>query len=93
MLHHFNTLSVDVIGLDWRVALGDAQATLPRKALQGNLDPAVLLAGWDTTRKEVDRILTEIDPKEGYIFNLGHGVPPDADESVLKKLVEYVHER
>lgn len=91
MLEDFANVDCEVIGVDWRVSIGDAKRRIGTKSLQGNLDPATLLAPWDTITQTTDRLLAEIDPKEGYIFNLGHGMPPEADDVVIKKLVEYVH--
>lgn len=87
----FSNVDAEVIGVDWRFSLADAKKVVGGKALQGNLDPALLLAPWDVLTKEVDAMLNEIDSKQGYIFNLGHGMIPEADDRVIKKLVDYVH--
>jgi uroporphyrinogen decarboxylase len=92
-LEAFADVDCEVIGVDWRIALSEAKSRIGSKALQGNLDPAILLAPWDTLQSEVDSMLDEIDPKHGYIFNLGHGMPPEADNTTMKKLVEYVHSK
>lgn len=87
----------DVVGVDWRIPLDDAARRVgPGKALQGNLDPAVLFAGWDAVETEVRRIVAEGDRAVeagavGHVFNLGHGVLPDTDPSVLTRVVELVH--
>ncbi|WP_026343050.1 uroporphyrinogen decarboxylase [Nocardia sp. BMG111209] len=87
----------DVVGVDWRVPLTAAVRRVgPGKALQGNLDPAVLFAGTDVIRHEVRRIAHEADEAitlgaTGHIFNLGHGVLPDTDPGVLTATVELVH--
>ncbi|EME17571.1 uroporphyrinogen decarboxylase [Rhodococcus triatomae] len=87
----------DVVGVDWRIPLDEAGRRVgPGKALQGNLDPAVLFAGWDAVEKEVRRIAGEADRAiaagtTGHIFNLGHGVLPDTDPAVLTDVVELVH--
>ena len=93
ILKDFADVDCEVIGVDWRITLGEASHRIAGKALQGNLDPAVLLAPWETVTKTVDSMLREINPKQGYIFNLGHGMPPEADNEVVRKLVKYVHER
>lgn len=81
----------DVIGLDWRVPLGRARERLGGKvALQGNLDPAVVLAGWDVIKLRSLEILAE-GGGYGHIFNLGHGVLPNSDPSLLSRLVELCH--
>lgn len=87
----------DVVGVDWRIPLDVAAARVgPGKALQGNLDPAVLFAGWDAVDSEVRRIVAEADRAVdagavGHVFNLGHGVLPDTDPDVLSRVVELVH--
>lgn len=81
----------DVIGVDWRVPLDLARERIGRSvALQGNLDPALAASGWDATRDQALRILAEGGDR-GHIFNLGHGVLPDTDPSVLARLVELCH--
>ncbi|MET4614357.1 uroporphyrinogen decarboxylase [Rhodococcus sp. PvR044] len=87
----------DVVGVDWRIPLDEAARRVgPGKALQGNLDPAVLFAGWDAVEREVRRVAGEADRALaagaiGHIFNLGHGVLPDTDPGVLTAAVELVH--
>jgi uroporphyrinogen decarboxylase len=84
---------VEVVGVDFRTGLPDAAARIgPNRALQGNLDPALLGAGEHVLRAEVERIVGEGDALPGHIFNLGHGVPPDTDPDVLTRIVEWVHE-
>lgn len=93
ILDAFADVDCEVVGVDWRMSLTDARQHVGTKTLQGNLDPAYLLASWDTLTAQVDRIMTEVNPTQGYIFNLGHGMPPEADDAVVRKLVEYVHSR
>ena len=82
----------DVVGVDYRVNLADANKRLGgRYALQGNLDPALLFAPWDALEPEVRRIVAEGHQAPGHIFNLGHGVPPHTDPDVLTRVVELVH--
>ncbi len=84
----------DVIGVDWRTPLDVAWDRVgPGVAVQGNLDPAVLSAPWDVVEAETDRVLARVDSRDGHIFNLGHGVPPDTDPDTLRRLVDLVHER
>jgi uroporphyrinogen decarboxylase len=90
-LADFASVDCEVVGVDWRVSLADAKHFVGKKSLQGNLDPAILLSDWATIKARVDTMLQEIDPHAGYIFNLGHGVLPETDDTVVKKLVEYVH--
>jgi uroporphyrinogen decarboxylase len=84
----------DVIGLDWRVPLdrGWGQVGYDHGA-QGNLDPAVLLGPWDRVEAAVEAILLAAGGRPGHIFNLGHGVLPDTDPMVLRRVTELVHER
>jgi len=93
ILEDFSNVDCEVIGVDWRMSLGEAKKRIGNKSIQGNLDPAVLLAPWETLTQSVDNILNEVNPKQGYIFNLGHGMPPEADDAVIKKLVDYVHSK
>jgi uroporphyrinogen decarboxylase len=83
----------DVIGLDHRVSLADAWLRIgPEKGVQGNLDAARLLAGWEATRAGAQVVLDEADGRPGHVFNLGHGVLPDTDTDMLRRLVDLVHE-
>lgn len=84
---------LEVVGVDFRVALPDAAARVgPHRALQGNLDPSLLGAPLPVVRAEVERIVAEGDALPGHIVNLGHGVHPDTDPDVLTRVVEWVHE-
>jgi uroporphyrinogen decarboxylase len=81
----------DVVGVDWRVPLARArERTGPGVALQGNLDPTVVLAGWEPTRAKAEEILA-VGGGRGHIFNLGHGVLPATDPDVLTRLVDLCH--
>ncbi|HKC21350.1 MAG TPA: uroporphyrinogen decarboxylase [Gaiellaceae bacterium] len=83
----------DVIGLDWRIPLDRGWAEVgDEHGVQGNLDPAVLLAPWERIESETRDILERAGGRPGHVFNLGHGVPPHADPAVLRRLTEYVHE-
>jgi len=81
----------DVVGVDWRVPLDEAARRVPGKALQGNLDPAILGAPWPVVEREVRRVVAEGRAASGHVFNLGHGVPPSADPDVLARVVETLH--
>ncbi|MGW1892823.1 uroporphyrinogen decarboxylase [Streptomyces sp. NPDC002004] len=84
----------DVVGVDWRVPLDEAARRVgPGKALQGNLDPAVLFSSPEAVRAKADEVLTAASGLEGHVFNLGHGVLPTTDPDALTRLVEHVHER
>jgi uroporphyrinogen decarboxylase len=82
----------DVVGVDWRVPLDTAVGRVePGKALQGNLDPAILFAPWEVIEQRTKEVLDRGRIAEGHIFNLGHGVPPQADPGVLARLTDLVH--
>jgi len=82
----------DVVGVDWRVPLDAAAGRVgPGRALQGNLDPAVLFAPWGAVAAKAREVLAAGKAADGHIFNLGHGVLPDTDPGVLERLVELVH--
>jgi uroporphyrinogen decarboxylase len=83
----------DVVGVDFRVPLDEASRRVgPEKALQGNLDPAVLFAPWEAVEREVRQVLADAEGLPGHIFNLGHGVLPATDPDVLTRVVALVHE-
>ncbi|MFC6017104.1 uroporphyrinogen decarboxylase [Plantactinospora solaniradicis] len=83
----------DVVGVDWRTPLDAATVRIgPGKAVQGNLDPAILFAPWPVIEAEVRRVLAEGAKTPGHIFNLGHGVLPETDPEVLTRVVALVHE-
>ncbi len=82
----------EVIGLDWRIPLDEGWARVgPGRAVQGNLDPAVLLGPWERARGAALDVLARAGGTPGHIFNLGHGVLPGTDPDVLGRLVELVH--
>ena len=85
-----------VVGVDWRTSLADAATRVGPKALQGNLDPVVLLAGWPAVERAARAVVDDgrraVDAgATGHIFNLGHGVLPPTDPGVLTDLVALVH--
>lgn len=83
----------DVVGVDWRVPLDDARRRVDAsKALQGNLDPALCLAGWDVVAEGARDVLARNGGHPGHIFNLGHGVLPETDPAILERLVTLVHD-
>jgi uroporphyrinogen decarboxylase len=65
----------------------------PGKALQGNLDPAILLAPWGVIEERTRDVLARGRTAEGHVFNLGHGVLPQTDTDLLRRLVDLVHEQ
>jgi uroporphyrinogen decarboxylase len=82
----------DVIGLDWRLPLNEGWAIVPDRAVQGNLDPATLLAPWAVVEHEARAVLAQAAGRPGHIFNLGHGVLPDTDPDTLTRLTALVRE-
>lgn len=97
LLGAMSAAGATVVGVDWRTSLADAAARVqPGTALQGNLDPAVLLAGWPVVQRAARGVVDDgrraVDAgASGHIFNLGHGVLPDTDPGVLTELVSLVH--
>jgi uroporphyrinogen decarboxylase len=82
----------DVVGVDWRVPLDEAVRRVdPGKALQGNLDPAVLLAPWEVIAARAKDVIGRGRAAEGHVFNLGHGVLPETSPDVLARLTDLVH--
>ena len=81
------------IGLDWTCDLGRARQQVGhRVALQGNLDPTVLLTSPTCIRREVYRVLTEFGSGSGLIFNLGHGITPEVPVDNVQAMIDAVHE-
>jgi uroporphyrinogen decarboxylase len=82
-----------VVGIDWRVRLDDAWRTVGYdRAVQGNLDPMVLLADREEIRRRAGEILKQAAGRPGHIFNLGHGVVQQTPVENAIALVEMVHE-
>jgi uroporphyrinogen decarboxylase len=98
MLGAMREAGADVVGVDWRVPLDVATDRLaaavpdgPAPVVQGNLDPALLLAEWSVVETEVRRVMAEGKAAGGHLFNLGHGVLPETDPTVLTRVTELVH--
>jgi uroporphyrinogen decarboxylase len=92
LLGPMSEAGADVVGVDWRVPLDEAVSRVePGKALQGNLDPAILMAPWEVVEPRARQVLERGRTAEGHIFNLGHGVLPQTDPDVLSRLTELVH--
>src|SRR4051794_29822358 len=82
----------EVVGVDFRVALDEASRRVgPQRAVQGNLDPALLFAPPDVLERQVVATVESGRRAPGHVFNLGHGVPPDADPAALQRVVDVVH--
>ena len=94
LLTSFASVPCDVVSVDWRISIADAWKTIGyKKAIQGNLDPVVLLADFSVIKKHVDTIFASLPEKNGYIFNLGHGVLPITPVENLIKLTNYVQNK
>jgi uroporphyrinogen decarboxylase len=84
----------DVIGLDWHLPLDEAwQQVGFERPVQGNLDPAALLAPWRELRFRIDDVLDRAGGRPGHIFNVGHGLVPQTPVDNVRRLVEHVRER
>jgi uroporphyrinogen decarboxylase len=84
----------DAVGLDWRTPLDDSWLVIgEEKAVQGNLDPASLLAPWERAEAAANDVLDRAGGRPGHVFNLGHGVLPETDPDVLTRLAALVQER
>ncbi len=93
LLADLGRVGADVVGVDWRVPLDEAARRIgPGRAVQGNLDPALVHAPTAVVREHTERVLREGRACEGHVFNLGHGVLPDTDPDVLARIVDHVHE-
>jgi uroporphyrinogen decarboxylase len=92
LLESMHAAAPAVTGLDWRTSITAARRRLGAETVvQGNLDPALVLAGRDVALAGVDRVLADNAGNPGHIFNLGHGVHPATDPDVLSAIVERVH--
>jgi len=92
--HNWNEVvntGANVLGIDWGIRLSDVCKEIPADvAVQGNLDPALLLATPEAADAETWKILEEMRGRNGFIFNLGHGVPPDANIESIQAVTETV---
>lgn len=92
LLESMNSVGNGIIGLDWRTPIRDARERLgANTVVQGNLDPALVLAGTDIALQGARAVLADNGSHPGHIFNLGHGVQPDTDPDVLHAVVDFVH--
>jgi uroporphyrinogen decarboxylase len=92
LLESMNSVGNAVMGLDWRTRISDARHRLgANTVVQGNLDPALVLAGTDIALKGAAEVLKDNAGHAGHIFNLGHGVQPDTNPDVLTAVVDFVH--
>jgi uroporphyrinogen decarboxylase len=82
----------DVIGVDWRIPIDDAWERIGHdRAVQGNLDPTLLLGPTARMFQQTDDILARVGSRPGHIFNLGHGILPSTPLEQVQMLAQYVH--
>lgn len=92
LLPHLRSIQADVIGLDWRVSISEGRKRLDNRfAVQGNLDPYILTAPMDIVERQAKALIDEGLKSPGYVFNLGHGLFPEASLDKLKQLTEFIH--
>ncbi|BCW11404.1 uroporphyrinogen decarboxylase [Arthrobacter sp. StoSoilB3] len=85
-------VGVDVVGVDYRLPLDEANRRLGGTVpLQGNIDPALLSAPWEVLEAHVREVIAAGAGAPGHVLNLGHGVPPETDPTVLTRVVELIH--
>jgi uroporphyrinogen decarboxylase len=93
LLPSMKETGAEVIGIDWRIPLDDAWHSMGfRGAVQGNLDPVVLFAGWKEIRPRAEDVLIRAKGRPGHIFNLGHGILPETPVDNVKALAAFVRE-
>lgn len=93
LLPLWKDLDTDVIGLDWRVSISEGRNRIgDRYAVQGNLDPTLLLAPWPVLEARAKEIIDQGLEKPGFVFNLGHGIFPEVPGDMLKRLTDFIHE-
>jgi uroporphyrinogen decarboxylase len=84
----------DVVGLDWQLPLDEAWRRVGfERPVQGNLDPASLLAPWRELRRRIDDVLERAGGRPGHVFNVGHGIVPKTPVENVKRLVDHVREK
>jgi uroporphyrinogen decarboxylase len=93
LLPYLRELQVDVIGLDWRVPIEEGRRRVGDCfAVQGNLDPYVLTAPMSIIEQQAKAIIDQGVKRPGYIFNLGHGLYPEASLEKLQELTAFIHD-
>jgi uroporphyrinogen decarboxylase len=94
LLHLMRNDGATVIGVDWRMPIDAAWKRVGHHlAIQGNLDPATLLAPVPVVHAKASDVLRRAGSRPGHIFNLGHGLMPDTPLDTIARLVDFVHER
>jgi len=93
LLEHMAAAGGDLMSIDAHQSLDVAWARVGHdRGVQGNLDATRVLAGWDATAEGARDVLRRAGGRAGHIFNLGHGVLPESDPAILRRLVDFVHE-
>jgi len=90
LMDAYASLPAEVLGVDWRIDLPDLQRRYPQRAVQGNLEPAILTAGPSATRAAAQELLATTEAR-GHIVNLGHGILPQTPLDSVSALVDVVH--
>ena len=90
LMDAYASLPAEVLGVDWRIDLPDLAQRFPQRAVQGNLEPAILTAGPEATRAAAQELLAATAPR-GHIVNLGHGILPQTPLASVAALVDVVH--
>jgi uroporphyrinogen decarboxylase len=91
LIDHSKTAGADVLGLDWRINIGDAVKRVGNHAVQGNLDPIALFLPKDELEKRIKKLLEDAGDAKGHIFNLGHGILPQTPPDKARIAVDAVH--
>jgi uroporphyrinogen decarboxylase len=92
LLEEIAATNPSMVSVDWRIPLDEAWRRIgDGLGIQGNLDPAMLMAPWETVRAGAIDILERAGGRTGHVFNLGHGLMPETDPDQLSRLVELVH--
>jgi uroporphyrinogen decarboxylase len=86
-----NEISCDVVGLDWNMGIAESRKLIPKKTLQGNLDPCALYGSLENVKKETKKMLDAFGPAR-HIANLGHGLYPDTEVDNVKCFIDTVKE-
>jgi uroporphyrinogen decarboxylase len=92
MIDQFNDVKPDVLSLDWRISINQAEKILnPEIGIQGNLDPYIAEYNGEAAIQETRSILNQTAGINNYVFNFGHGVLPETSPATLREIVEIVH--
>jgi uroporphyrinogen decarboxylase len=93
LLGSMKETGAEVIGLDWRIPLDEGWTRLGDSgAVQGNLDPVVLMSDWKVAKARAEDVLDRACGRPGHIFNLGHGILPETPVENVKRLAQFVQE-